>query len=92
MNQKELIENIASATKLPLATVEKVLKSQATVITNELRKFDGEVTLHHQIGKLKTVITEERQGRNPSTGATITIPEKQVVRFKASKALKDAVN
>ena len=34
----------------------------------------------------------ERQGRNPATGETITIAASKNVRFKAAKALKDAVN
>lgn len=33
-----------------------------------------------------------RTGRNPQTGATIQIPASKGVRFKAGKALKDAVN
>jgi len=32
-----------------------------------------------------------RTGRNPQTGATIKIPAKRVPRFKAGKALKEAV-
>lgn len=35
---------------------------------------------------------KERQGRNPQTGKTITIPASKGVSFKAGKALKDAVN
>lgn len=33
----------------------------------------------------------ERQGRNPQTGASITIPASTGVRFKAGKRLKAAV-
>ncbi len=32
-----------------------------------------------------------RTGRNPQTGATLKIPARKAVRFKASKTLKDAV-
>lgn len=35
---------------------------------------------------------KERQGRNPQTGDTITIPASKGVSFKAGKALKDSVN
>ena len=35
---------------------------------------------------------KERQGRNPQTGKTITIPASKGVGFKAGKGLKDAVN
>ncbi len=33
-----------------------------------------------------------REGRNPATGETIQIKASNVARFKAGKALKDAVN
>ena len=33
-----------------------------------------------------------REGRNPSTGATITIPAKKVAKFKAGAELADALN
>jgi DNA-binding protein HU-beta len=33
----------------------------------------------------------ERQGRNPATGETITIPAKNYAHFSASKGLKDRV-
>jgi DNA-binding protein HU-beta len=32
------------------------------------------------------------EGRNPQTGEKIKIPAANVPRFKASKALKDAIN
>lgn len=34
----------------------------------------------------------QRKGRNPATGATITIKASKNVRFKAGKELKDALN
>jgi DNA-binding protein HU-beta len=40
----------------------------------------------------KVAQTEARTGRNPSTGATIAIPAKKVVKVTIGKALKDAVN
>ena len=33
----------------------------------------------------------ERQGRNPKTGEAVTIAAHRVVKFKAGKALRDAV-
>jgi DNA-binding protein HU-beta len=30
-------------------------------------------------------------GRNPATGATISIPAKKVVKFRVAKAVKDAI-
>ncbi len=43
------------------------------------------------IGKLLLVARAERQGRNPATGETITIPAKKVVKIRVAKACKDAL-
>lgn len=43
------------------------------------------------IGKLVLVNRKARQGRNPATGETIQIPAKRVVKFRVSKAAKDAI-
>ncbi len=42
-------------------------------------------------GSFLTKRRSERQGRNPATGATITIPAKTYPAFKAAKGLKDRV-
>ncbi len=43
------------------------------------------------IGKLVLVKRKARMGRNPATGETIEIPAKTVVKFRVSKACKDAI-
>lgn len=42
------------------------------------------------IGKLIKVHRKARKGRNPATGETIKIPAKKVLKFRISKAAKDA--
>ena len=43
------------------------------------------------IGKLVLVDRKARMGRNPATGEPIQIPAKTVVKFRVSKACKEAV-
>ena len=43
------------------------------------------------IGKSVLVKRKARIGRNPSTGATIKIPAKTVVKVRAAKAFKEAI-
>jgi DNA-binding protein HU-beta len=43
------------------------------------------------IGKLVLVNRKARWGRNPRTGEKIKIPAKKVVKFRVSKACKDAI-
>ena len=44
------------------------------------------------VGQFEVAERAARQGRNPQTGETINIPASKAVKFKAGKALKDAVN
>lgn len=43
------------------------------------------------LGKLVLVNRKARMGRNPATGEAIKIPAKRVVKFRVSKACKDAI-
>ena len=43
------------------------------------------------LGKLVVVQRKARIGRNPSTGESISIPAKGVVKFRVAKALKDSL-
>ena len=42
-------------------------------------------------GTFATKSRNARQGRNPATGATITIPAKKYVHFKPGKTLRERV-
>ena len=42
------------------------------------------------LGKLVVVDRKKRMGRNPATGETMVIPAKKVLKFRISKAAKDA--
>jgi DNA-binding protein HU-beta len=44
------------------------------------------------VGQFEVADRAARQGRNPQTGEAIAIPASKAVKFKAGKALKDAVN
>ena len=54
-------------------------------------KDGGELSLPG-VGKFSVKNQAERKGRNPKTGAEITIPAGRRVAFSASKSLKDIVN
>lgn len=43
------------------------------------------------LGKLVVVNRKKRMGRNPSTGETMVIPAKKVLKFRIAKAAKDSV-
>lgn len=90
MNKAELIEAIASRTELTKTDVDKVVSSLVDVITDALAKGD-KVSLKG-FGNFEVRQREARIGRNPQTGETMEIAASKAPAFKASTALKKAVN
>lgn len=89
MNKIELSAAIADKTGLSRKDSDAAVKAFVEVVTEELKK-GGKIQI---LGFGTFEITErpEREGRNPQTGETMTIAASKVPKFRAGKALKDAV-
>ena len=90
MNKNDLVESVAKAAGLSKADAAKAVDSVLDQITGSLSKGD-EVRLVG-FGTFSVASRAASQGRNPRTGETINIPASKQPKFKAGKALKDAVN
>ena len=90
MNKSELIEHIAADADISKAAAARALESAIDSITAALKKGDS-VSLVG-FGTFEVSKRAERSGRNPSTGAAITIKAASVPKFLPGKALKDALN
>ena len=90
MNKQELIEAMAKGNKLSKKENETILNSFVDTVTKELKK-GGKVQLVG-FGTFEVGKRAARTGRNPQTGAEIKIKASKAPKFKAGKALKDAVN
>ena len=93
MNKAELVDALAaqaSEAKLTKKQVEAVLKAFIDVVTDELKK--GEKVQLVGFGTFETTKRAARTGRNPQTGKEIKIAASVAPKFKAGKALKEAVN
>lgn len=90
MNKTELVAAIAERTEISKKDSEKVLKAFVDVVTEELTK--GEKIQLVGFGTFEVSERAAREGRNPQTGDTMTIAASKAPKFKAGKALKDAVN
>lgn len=90
MNKAELVAAIAEKTELSKKDSEKALKAFIDVVTEELKK--GEKVQLVGFGTFETAKRAAREGRNPQTGKTMPIPASIAPKFKAGKALKDAMN
>lgn len=90
MNRMELVAAIAEQTELSKKDAEKALKAFTDVVTEELKK-GGKIQLVG-FGTFEVSERAAREGRNPQTGKSMTIAASKASRFKAGKALKDALN
>ena len=90
MNKSDLIESMASNAGISKAAAGKALDGMMKSITGELMT-GGRVSLVG-FGSFSVSARAARDGRNPQTGATIKIPARKVVKFKAGSELKESVN
>ena len=95
MNKSELAAKLAGQCDLTQAKAAEVVncifdtKAGSGIIAVELDA--GRKVSLPGFGTFGTKYRSERQGRNPATGATITIAGKTYPFFKAGKGLKDRV-
>ena len=90
MNKTELIAAIAEKAEISKKDSEKALKAFVDVVTEQL-KNDDKVQLVG-FGTFEVSKRAAREGRNPQTGKTMKIAACKAQKFKAGKALKDAIN
>ncbi|MCI8563933.1 MAG: HU family DNA-binding protein [Lachnospiraceae bacterium] len=90
MNKTELVTAIAEQAELSKKDSEKALKAFIDVVTDELKK--GEKIQLVGFGTFEVIERAAREGRNPLTGEKMSIKASKAPKFKAGKALKDAVN
>lgn len=89
MTKSQLYRELAESVELPRKTVVAFMDELTNIAMKET-KNSGVFTLPG-FGKLRKVNRKARMGRNPQTGEAIKIPAKTVVRFRISKACKEAV-
>ena len=90
MNKTELVVAIAEQAEISKKDAEKALTAFTNAVTTELKK-GGKVQLVG-FGTFEISERKAREGKNPQTGAKIKIAASKAPKFKAGKALKDAVN
>ena len=90
MTKAELVEFIAEKADLTKADAGRALEAMIEGITEGLKK-EGKVTFVG-FGTFTAKKRAAREGRNPQTGAEMTIAASKAPKFKAGKALKDSLN
>ena len=90
MNTTDMADSVATSSNLSKADAKKVVDGLFQAIADAAAK--GEEIAVPGFGKFAVKNSPERQGRNPSTGAAITIAASRKIAFSPAKALKDKLN
>ncbi|MCO6186110.1 DNA-binding protein HupB [Rhizobium sp. L1K21] len=90
MNKNELVSAVADKAGISKGDAASAVDAVFDAIQDELKK-GGDIRLVG-FGSFSVSRREASKGRNPSTGAEVDIPARNVPKFSAGKGLKDAVN
>ena len=90
MNKADLVAAMAEKAGVSKKDAEASLKAFTDVVAEELKK--GEKIQLVGFGTFEVTERAAREGRNPLTGEKMQIKASKAPKFKAGKALKDAVN
>lgn len=88
MKKQEVIAAVAEATGYPKSQVENTLDQFTTLLHAQMS--DGGEWYYPNLGKFFVATQAARTARNPHTGEQIQVDEKQVVKFKMAKPLKES--
>ena len=86
----DITESIREKFGLPKKDCVRIVESLFDIIKDDLDKWNP--VMISGFGKWTVKSKKKRKGRNPQTGADLTIAARRVVTFKPSNVLRDAVN
>jgi DNA-binding protein HU-beta len=89
MTKTEFVEKLAKENGLTKTMAKEVVETFLALTTKILKK-DGRVALAG-LGVFEVEKGAKRTARNPRTGEPVVIKAHKAVKFKPSKALKDAI-
>jgi integration host factor subunit beta len=91
MTKAQIIERVSEqVTTLTKRQAEIVVNTIFNSIRNSLQK--GDKTEIRGFGSFRLRNRRMKEGRNPKTGTTVSVPAKKVPFFKAGKELKELLN
>ena len=90
MNRQELVDAMASKADISKKNADAALKGFIDAVSEALKKGDKVQLVG--FGTFEVAERAAREGKNPQTGEVIKIKASKAPKFKAGKALKDAVN
>jgi DNA-binding protein HU-beta len=89
MTQSQIVQALADKCEVTKKQSKMMMDGLAETAIAEVKK--NGVFVLPGIGRLVRVDSKARMGRNPSTGESIKIAAKKIVKFRVAKAAKDAI-
>ncbi len=89
MNKADIINKVHEDLGVTKADAERAVETMISSIVGALK--DGTEVSIAGLGIFSAKMRNARSARNPRTGETIEVPAMRVPKFRAAKALKDAV-
>jgi DNA-binding protein HU-beta len=89
LNKKEIAMKMAKDAGITFLQAEKAFSSMIGGIKTSLKK--GKRVTFSGFGSFEVKTRKARKGRNPKTGAAISIPKKKRVKFNPSKSFKESL-
>jgi DNA-binding protein HU-beta len=86
MNKKEIISRMAKDSGITSLQAAKAFSSMLGGIQSSLAK--GEKVTFSRFGSFEIKIRRTRKGRNPKTGAEVSIPARKRIKFNPSRSLR----
>ncbi len=90
MKKKDFVSAISKTSGMAKRDSEAALNAVISCLSDLLARGDSIVL--PKLGSLSVKKRNARTGRNPSTGKPMNIPASNVVSFKSSSKLKEAIN
>jgi integration host factor subunit beta len=90
MTKADLVEKVSVEAEMTKKDAEQLVEIVFDSIVGSLNK--GEKIELRGFGSFRVRERNARKGRNPKTGAAVSIPAKRVAYFKPGKELKELIN
>jgi DNA-binding protein HU-beta len=90
LNKTDMIESVAKSADISKAAAGRAVEALIASVRASLKK--GQMVTLVGFGTFYVGKRAARSGRNPRTGVAIKIKAAKVPKFRAGKALKDALN
>ena len=91
MKKSDIVRAISKKTNFTIDNTEIAVNALIEVFQEAMVAGEDKIILKG-IGTFKKKVRASYEGRNPSTGEPVKVPEKTLYNFKISKQLQDEIN